>query len=322
MPRHHKVTIGRKGQAQARTITDSLAVASSTLWTPRRYTLTDGMGLSDSRVQQHTVEESSDFPTFTSTGVRSGVSLVTDTRTTVPSGSSHSGRDFVNELQMDGVSNVTFTDCRINVWRGGYNGVNRVLNYCDVDGNEGGTFSAADGVNLTANFCRFWNAAVAFYDYGGAHLTDCFFGEHYMSGEAHGEPIMAAGDNSEYDHCTLIASFKPGGNELTGPGGLSACVALYTHAEFWGPRSNVWMHDCLMSAPNANHIAYWGTAGIGDDPLTNCVLENCTIRKPPGSSTGSMDNGTDIEKNYFGGSGNRVSGNVYEDSGLPCGGND
>lgn len=262
------------------------------------------------------------FPTFASTGVRSGTSLTTVTATTVTSGSSHSAKHFVNGLDLTGTDNVTLTDCKITGRLELSFGAerNRTFNWCEMDGDSFGTGAAIGGYGGNFYDCRVWNAAQG-WSAGYGLMHRCFVGEHYISGDAHGEPILVFGSDLDFWRCSFIAQFRSGGNQVTPGGGFSAAFAMYTHGDTWGPHSNVDMRECLLTA-DASVLVYWGTAGNGDDPLTNCNATDNKVRKQPGSTTGAKDNGPDFTKNYFGGTGNSVTGNVYEDSGLPCGGND
>ena len=300
MPRRYTVRVGRGRYDHVRTLGSGLAVV-------------DGVASSGGG--------SFSFPTFATTGPR--VSMTTVTSTTVSSGSSHSAKHFVNGLDLTGIDNVSFTDCKIDGRLELSFGSQRARDFywCEVDGDSFGTGGAIGGYGGRFYDCRVWNAGHG-WSAGGGLMHRCFVGELYLLGETHGEAIIVFGDDLDFYRCTLLGQYRSGGNQTTPGGGISAALAMYTHGSTWGPHSSVDLRECLLSAPDANTVVYWGTPGSGDDPLTNCNATDNTVRKAPGSSTGSSGNGSDFVTNYGGGSGNSVTGNVYEDSGLPCGGND
>lgn len=262
------------------------------------------------------------FPTFASTGGNAGT-RTNDATSSFSSGQTWTDKAFTfDPIDLTGVSNITFTNCSFVGGGTGNTGSNRVFVDCDFNGSQYGSGAGWSGQFGSYTGCRFWNSSVAFWDNGNNTLEECFAGELYVAGESHAEAIMASGSNSTFYHCTFFGQYKAGGNQTTPGGGISAALAMYTHGETWGAHSNVDLTECLLSAPDANTVVYWGSATGGDDPLTNCNATGNIIRKAPGSTTGSSGNGADFTKNYFGGSGNSVTGNVYEDDGLPCGGND
>lgn len=276
------------------------------------------------------VNGGSSFPTFASTGPTA--SLTTATATTVSASTSWTGRDFVNGLDLSGVSNVTFTDCRIAGCQLGFVAASgRTFVRCDFDGDQFGAGSACGGVGgsgTTFTDCRFWNAAQGFNG-GVGYFTDCYFGDLYITGLTHGEGVLISSDGTELDHCTILGHLKSGGAAYDPGGGLSAALALYNHGVFWGSRSDNYVHDCLFSAPGDAgdpetgpvYTVYWGTPGEPTNTLSNCRFENNTFRKVTGSTTSCYNNNPDIVSESNGGAGTTITGNVYEDSGLPVMGN-
>ncbi len=272
---------------------------------------------------------SSGFPTFASTGVPAGTSLTNTSSTTVASGSSHTARHFTAGLDITGTSNVTFTNCKITGrLELGYTGSNRTFLNCEVDGGSAGLAAAVGGqLRGTMTGCRIWNAAQGWQGGGGVVgnggvVTGCFLGELYGSGDMHCEGIIIAEDNLEMANCTILGNFRTGGDNVT-TGGMSSALSLYNHGSFWGPKNNVYVHDCLFQAVDANTTIYWGTEGSPETifPLTNCDLTNNTFRKVPTRANSNGLGSGDIVSDYGGGTGNSITGNIYEDSGLPCSGN-
>lgn len=273
------------------------------------------------------------FPTFASTGIPGGTTLTTHSGTTIASGSSLTARDFTNGLDLAGTSNVTLTNCRIMGrldlgYEGEVAASNRSLVNCEINGNQAGTAAAIGGqLRGTMTNCKAWNAAQGMQGGGGTVgngglITGCFLGELYGTGDMHCEAIIIAEDNLEIANSTLFGNFKAGGNNVT-TGGMSSAISLYNHGNFWGPKNNVYVHNCLIQAIDANTTVYWGTEGSTDTiyPLTNCDLNNNTFRKVSGRSNSNGLGTGDIVSDYGGGTGNTITGNVYEDSGLPCSGN-
>ena len=263
------------------------------------------------------------FPTWDVTGPR--VALTVDTATSVQSGSTHQGKDFVNGLYLGGVNNVTFIDCRIrglNLTWGGGGG--RVFRHCDIDGggHQGG---AAHGLGSEFYLCRFHNAAMA-AALGGCYLEQCWLGGLYVAGDTHGSAFSNHGNGNELYRCTILANYRPGGNQ-TGPGGgLSAALTLYNHGDFWGQRRDAYVHECLLQGAGEIGAAepagpvycvYWGTNE--DNRMDNCRFQNNVFRNAPGSRTSVYNDVADIvwPRGFGGGQGNMICGNVREHDGSP-----
>jgi len=294
----------------------------------------DGLGMVDAA--SASLSSPGAWPTFETTGNLDAVSLTTDTATTVPNGSDHFRKDFVNGLFIEGVTGATFRECRV---RGrldlGFSlpAVFPHFEDCDLDGEEAGTAAMIGGRGLSLLRCRIWNAGQGIQG-GTGVIQDCFFGQHYVSGEMHAECVLLYGDDTEIFGCSIIGEYKPGGNQTTPGGGFSAALVLYNHGGpvpdpgIWDGRTNCYVHDNLLSLPAPGvYTSYWGSPTDGGittrNPLNNCDLVNNTYRKVAGSTTSNTSSSADIVSNFGEppGSGNSITGNVYEDDGLPVQGN-
>lgn len=256
------------------------------------------------------------WPTSSNTGPRTA--LTTDTRTTLPAGSNLSGLHFTNGLNLDGVSNITLTDCKITgqLVCGYAAATNRNFTYCEIDGNTG-TGSAVGGRNFNMDHCKIHNAAQGIF--GGTGLYEYnWISDMFISGETHGECVLVYGDNSEFRYNTLIAQYRSGGNQTTAGGGFSAALVLYNHGDTWDGRTNCFVHHNRLSIPAAGaYTTYWGTPEDGTlrNPMTNCDLYDNTYVKVAGSTTSATSNGADIVRHatFGGGSGCSITNNRYED---------
>ena len=273
------------------------------------------------------------WPTASNTGPRTG--LTTNTSTTLAPGATLSGQHFINGLNLDGVSNISLTDCKVTgqLTLGYATASNRNFSYCEIDANSTGTGAAVGGRFANMDHCKIWNAAQGIF--GGTGLFEYnWISDMYISGETHGECILVYGDDSEFRYNTAIAQYRAGGNQTTTGGGFSAAVVLYNHGGIppeegvWDGRTNCWVHHNRITLPAVgSYTTYWGTPPDGTtmrNPMTNCDLTDNTYVKVAGSTTSATNNASDIVRDpaFGGGSGNVITNNRYEDDGLLVQGTD
>lgn len=307
MPRDYRIRVGRRGRALTRAVLDAVGALDS-----RSAVLTPAGGIT--------------WPTSSNTGYRT--SLTTETATTLAPGSTVTDKHFVNGLNLDGVSNISLTDCKITgqLVLGYAAATNRNFSYCEIDGNSTGGGSAVGGRNFNMDHCKIHNAAQGIF--GGTGLYEYnWISDMYISGETHGECVLVYGDNSEFRYNTLIAQYRSGGNQTTPGGGFSACLVLYNHGDTWDGRTNCWVHHNRLSIPApGSYTTYWGTPPDATvrNPMTNCDLTDNTYVKVPGSTTSATSNAADIVRDpaFGGGSGCSITNNRYEDDGLLVQGTD
>lgn len=138
-------------------------------------------------------------------------------------------------------------------------------------------------------------------------LIDSYIHDIYGSGSSHNEPILGADGNIVIKHSNLVGNFS---SSSTG-GGMSAAIALYTHATYWGPLNNVIIDKSRLESKNAYYCLYGGYS-VTRNPTNITVTDNYFYINPSSGTCGISGGGPVI--GWYRGAGNVWSGNMMVNS--------
>jgi hypothetical protein len=242
------------------------------------------------------------FPDANCTGVIPGTTLTSCSGNVTANSAQFNNCLFSGGVSLNGRTGVRITNSRINgVVSGGGSGL--VMTDVEIDGNN----SSLDATNgLSGYTCVRCNVHDAAKGFTGSNFTviDSYVHDIYGSGDSHNEAVLGSTGNITIRHSTLDSRWS----SSSSGGGMSACIALYTHGDFWPALNNVLLEQNRISVSGAYYALYAGNsadAGAAGDPSNIHILNNTFVRGQSGSGAVSVG--------WLRGNGNVWSGNVYSD---------